>query len=67
MSFGNQGLALMTLAERREDCALAERALRQIAEAHALFEEAGHAPYAAYYAPQMEQARALVARLRGGG
>jgi tetratricopeptide (TPR) repeat protein len=66
MSFGNQGVALMTLAERRDDGALAERALRQIAEAHALFAEVGHV-HAAYYAPQMELARVLVARLRGGG
>jgi tetratricopeptide (TPR) repeat protein len=66
-SFGNQGVALTALAERREDGALAERALRQITEAHALFEEVGHAHYAAILAPHMEQARALVARLRGGG
>ncbi len=66
-SFGNQGVALMTLAERSRYGAMAERALRQITEAHALFAEVGHAPYAAIYAPHMEQARALVARLRGGG
>jgi tetratricopeptide (TPR) repeat protein len=66
MSFGNQGVALMTLAERREDGAMAERALRQITEAHALFADVGHA-HAAIYARQMEKARALVARLRGGG
>jgi tetratricopeptide (TPR) repeat protein len=66
MSFGNQGVALIALAERRDDGALAERALRQITEARALFDEAGHV-HAAYYARQMEQARVLVARLRGGG
>ncbi len=65
-SFGNQGMVLMTLAERSGDGALAERALRQIGEAHALFAEVGHV-HAAYYARQMELARALVARLRGGG
>jgi tetratricopeptide (TPR) repeat protein len=66
-SFGNQGVALMVLAERRMDSAMAEQALRQITEAYALFEEVGHAPHAALFAQQMEQARALVARLRGGG
>jgi tetratricopeptide (TPR) repeat protein len=66
-SFGNQAVALMMLAERSRDGAMAEQALWQITEAHALFDEVSHAPYAALFARNMEMARALVARLRGGG
>jgi hypothetical protein len=65
MSFGNEGVALMLLAERRRDAAIAETALSQINTAFETMRDGGHAPYAAYYEQQLPRARALVARLRG--
>jgi hypothetical protein len=65
MSFGNEGVALMVLAERRGGAAIAEDALSQINAAFETMRDGGHAPYAAYYERQLPRARALVARLRG--
>jgi hypothetical protein len=64
-SFGNEGVALMLLAERRRDAAIAETALSQINTAFETMRDGGHAPNAAYYERQLPRARALVARLRG--
>jgi tetratricopeptide (TPR) repeat protein len=66
-SFGGQGVALMHLAERRGDAAMAETALGQITTALETARDGGHAPDAAYFESQLSRARALVARLRGGG
>ena len=65
MSFGNEGVALMLLAERRQDAAVAKTALSQINTAFETMRDGGHAAYAAYYEQQLPIARALVARLRG--
>jgi hypothetical protein len=66
MSTGNQGAALMLLAERRNDLATAEQALAQITAAFETSRDAPHAPYAAYYEAQLPAARAVVERLRQG-
>jgi hypothetical protein len=62
-SFGNEGVALMLLAERRRDAAMAKTALSQINAAFETMRDGGHAPSAAYYERQLPRARALVARL----
>ena len=66
MSFGNQGVALLLLADRRNDAVLAETALRQIATARDVTRDGGHAASAACYESQLPEARAVLARLRGG-
>src|SRR5258707_1138533 len=65
MSFGNEGVALMLLAERRRDAAMAKTALDQINTAFETMRDGGHGPNAAYYEEQLARARALLARLRG--
>jgi hypothetical protein len=65
MSVGNQGVALMHLAERRGDAAMAETAHDQINMAFETMRDGGNASSAAYYETQLPKARALVARLRG--
>jgi len=65
MSVGNQGIALMHLAERRGDAAMAEAALSQINAAFEMMRNGGNSPSATYYEQQLPNARALVARLRG--
>ena len=64
-SFGNEGVALMLLAERRKDAAMAEAALSQINTAFETMRDGGLASNAAYYERQLPRARALAARLRG--
>jgi hypothetical protein len=63
--FGNEGVALILLAERRGDAAMAETALSQIDTAFEALRGGGDVPRAAYYEQQLPRARALVARLRG--
>ena len=65
MSFGNQGVVLVLLAERRGDAAMGKTALSQINEAFETMRDGGHAPSAAYYEGQLPRARAIVERLRG--
>ncbi len=64
MGLGNQGIALVLLAERREDMRLAEMATGQLEEAYALFRDSGHVPYAANYEAELQKARALCDRLK---
>ena len=64
-SFGNEGVALMLLAERRGDAAMAETALGQINVAFETLRDGSNAPGAVYYERQLPKARAIVARLRG--
>src|SRR5262249_22567255 len=64
-SLGNQGVALMLVAERRRDAAMAKTALSQINTAFETMRDDGNAPSAAYYEQQLPRARAIVARLRG--
>jgi tetratricopeptide (TPR) repeat protein len=66
MSFGGEGAALSLLSDRRGDAALAGQALAQIEAALAVFRDAGHAPYAAYYEAAAAEARQLLERLRAG-
>ena len=64
MSFGSEGVALILLAERRGDAAMAKTALSQINAAFETMRDGGDAPSAAYYEQQLSRARAIVARLR---
>jgi hypothetical protein len=64
-SFGGEGVALMLLAERRGDAAMAETALSQINIAFETMRDGGNAPSSAHYERQLPRARAIVARLRG--
>jgi len=48
ISFGNQGVALMQLAERTKDAAMSETALQQIEVALETMRAAGLASFAAY-------------------
>jgi hypothetical protein len=64
VSFGNEGVVLMLLAERRRDAAMAKTALSQINAAIETMRDGGNAPSAAYYEQQLPRARAIVARLR---
>ena len=65
MSFGNQGVVLVLLAQRRRDAAMAETALSQINEAFETMRDGGDARQAAYFEARLPPARDLVARLRG--
>jgi hypothetical protein len=60
---GDEGLALMLLAERREDADMAKTALNQIATAAKTMRDDGHQASASYYERQLPKARDLVARL----
>jgi hypothetical protein len=62
-STGNQGVALMLLAERRGDAKMAKLAVQQIEAAFATLRDGGDAPSAAYYEAQLPKARALVQKL----
>ena len=66
MSMGNQGVALMVIAERLGDASKARAAVEQIEIALATMREGGHAPFAAYFEAQLPHARALLDRLAGG-
>jgi hypothetical protein len=63
ISFGNEGDALMLVAERKKNAAMAEAALNQINMAFETLRDGGDGPNAAYYERQLPKARAVVARL----
>ena len=63
---GNQGVALMRLAERQKDQQMAATALRQIEAALEVMRAGGHAPDTAYYESRLPEARALVDGLKTG-
>jgi hypothetical protein len=65
MSFGNQGVALMFLAERAKNRMTAETALLQIELAFETSRSAGHAPLAAYFAARVAEARRIRDALKG--
>ena len=65
LSYGNEGVTLMVLAERRGDAVMAETALSQTNAAFETMHDGGHASNAAFYERLLPRARALVARLRG--
>jgi hypothetical protein len=62
-STGNQGVAMMHLAERKKDPVMAATALQQIETALAVTHAGGHTPNAAYYEARLAEARALLDRL----
>jgi Domain of unknown function (DUF4982) len=64
-SFGNEGVALMLLAERRGDVAIAETAVSQIHTAFETMRKSGPGQNAGEFELMLSKARALVARLRG--
>ncbi len=64
LSTGNQGIALMLIAERRSDLEMAQTALAQIEAAFTTMRDSGHAPNAAYYESQLANGRALVIKLK---
>jgi uncharacterized protein (DUF2267 family) len=64
MSTGNQGEALMRLAERLCDVGMARAAVRQLNVALETMREVGHASFAAHYEAQLLEARAILDRLR---
>jgi len=63
-TLGNEGLALMLLAERRQDAAMAGTALSQINKAIETMRSGGNAPSATFYEEHLPRARAIVTRLR---
>jgi hypothetical protein len=63
MSTGNQGVALMLLAERRSDAKKAKLAVQQIEAALSARRDGGHTPSAAFYEARLPKARVLVAKL----
>jgi hypothetical protein len=64
-SFGNEGIALIFLAERRRDATTAKTALTQINTAFETMRDGGDASGAAYFEQQLSEARVSLARLRG--
>jgi hypothetical protein len=67
MSTGNQGLALLRLAERTSDTGMARHARDRIADAAAAMREGGHAHYAEFFVRQLVAAEAVLERLLLGG
>jgi hypothetical protein len=65
-TLGNEGVALLTLAERTGDPARARQALEQLTLAEATLRSGGHIPWADEFAEKIPEARALVERLSGG-
>jgi len=61
----NQGVTLLHLADLTGDAAMAEKASRQIEMAHEAMRNGVHAPIAAFCETWMQEARALVERLKG--
>jgi hypothetical protein len=59
-----KGLALMLLAERRRDAAIAETAVSQINAVFVTMHESGPAQNAAEFELMLSNARTLVTRLR---
>jgi hypothetical protein len=63
MSTGNQGVALMLLAERRRDAEMAKLAVQQIEAAFTTSRDGGDAPSAADFEAQLPKALALAEKL----
>ena len=56
-------VAMMLLAERTKDAAVAKAALGQIEAAFEVSRDGGHAPHPALYEAHLPEARAVIARL----
>jgi hypothetical protein len=63
MSTGNQGVALMRLAERRGDTEMAIQAFRQIEAAFTTLRDGGDAHSTAMFEAELPKAQALVRKL----
>ena len=64
MSLGNQGLAMMGLADRNKDVAMAKTAFEQINTAYEAMHSGGHGSFADYYKARLPEARSLFERLK---
>ncbi len=64
-SFGNQGVALMLIADRNNDAAGAETALLQIETAYETTRSGGEEQLSAYFEAQLPKARTIRDRLKG--
>ena len=64
-SFGNQGFAMMLLADRTNDDARAETAFQQIQTAVETLRSGGQQQWAAEFEAQLPQAHAIWDRLKG--
>src|SRR5262249_55063470 len=62
---GSQGEALILLAKRRVDAAMAKTAVAQIEAARDLMQAAGHAPFTAHYQAKLVRGRAAANKIRG--
>jgi exonuclease VII small subunit len=63
MSTGDQGVAIMYLADRKMDVAMARVALGLIEAAFEAMRTGGHEPFAADFEARLPEARAILARL----
>jgi hypothetical protein len=64
-SIGGQTIAMMLIADRTKDGALAETALMQIASAYDTLSDGGHQAWAAVFQAQLSKAQAIRDRLKG--
>jgi hypothetical protein len=63
MSMGDQGVAMMLLAKRRNDPEMARQAIGKIEVALTTAQGGGDKPSAAYYEARLPEARAVLAEL----
>ena len=64
-TFGNEGVALMLIADRNNDVVVAETAVQQIETAYETLRAGGHQQGSAYFEVQLAKARAIRDRLKG--
>jgi len=64
-SFGNQGVALMLIADRTNDASVAETAVQQIETAYETTRAGGDEQLSAVFEAQLPKARAIRDRLKG--
>jgi hypothetical protein len=64
-SNGNQGIAMMLIADRTSNAALAETAVQEIEATYETTSSSGQMVWAAYYQEQLAKAEAISDRLKG--
>ena len=64
-TFGNQGVALMLIADRSNDLVVGETAVRQIGTAYETLRSGGQEQWSAEMETQLTKARAIRDRLSG--
>ena len=62
-SLGNQGVALMLIADRTSDPVVGDAAVRQIETAYEMLRSGGQEQWSAYFEAQLTKARAIRDRL----